>query len=74
MAERIQLQQATRLLESLGPENTLARGYAIVNTDDGVILREAGDVQTGDTLHVRLHRGSVEGTVTQVNASVDSTE
>jgi exodeoxyribonuclease VII large subunit len=67
------VQQALRLLESLGPENTLARGYAIVNTGDGVILREAGDVQTGDTLQVRLHRGSVEGTVTQVNESIDST-
>jgi exonuclease VII large subunit len=51
----------------------LARGYAIVNTGDGVILREAGDVQRGDTLQVRLHRGSVEGTVTQINESIDST-
>ena len=73
ISERANLQQAVRLLESLGPENTLARGYAIVNTGDGVILREAGDVQRGDTLQVRLHRGSVEGTVTLVNDSVDST-
>jgi exodeoxyribonuclease VII large subunit len=73
ISERANLQQAVRLLESLGPENTLARGYAIVNTDDGAILRKAGDVKTGDTLQVRLHRGSVEGTVTLVNDSVDST-
>jgi exodeoxyribonuclease VII large subunit len=42
-----------RLL-ALSPATTLARGYAIVQTSDGGVVRSAEEVQPGDLLTIRL--------------------
>ena len=67
-AEQSSLTQAKRLLETLGPENTLSRGYAIVQTSSGKrIVRDACTVTAGDRLTLRLHRGSLETTIDRVD-------
>ena len=65
---------AARSLQSLSPLATLDRGYAIVTGPDGQILRSASDTSLGDTLSVRLSRGSVIADVTAVAEDDDSGE
>ena len=48
----------------MGPEGTLDRGYAIVTTADGAIVRRAAAVATGDRLSVRVADGSFGAEVT----------
>ena len=73
--EQSNLAQARRLLETLGPENTLSRGYAIVQTSsDERIVRDAGTVTAGDQLTLRLHRGTLETTVNRVDEVAEQPE
>jgi exodeoxyribonuclease VII large subunit len=68
---RLLVRQQTRLesvgaqLRALSPEHTLARGYAIVRTEDKKILRKSVDAQVGQTLEVTLAEGVLNATVTQ---------
>lgn len=50
-------------LHALSPATTLARGYAIVQRDDGAVVRSAGDVGSGDSLRVRFAEDSITATV-----------
>lgn len=65
---------AARSLQSLSPLATLDRGFAIVTGPSGGILRSAADAQPGDSLSVRLSRGSVHADVTSVEKDNDSGE
>jgi exodeoxyribonuclease VII large subunit len=56
-----------KLLTSLGPLATLERGYAIVTTADGQVIRDSGAAQTGDTVSVRLHRGELTTVVSKTS-------
>jgi exodeoxyribonuclease VII large subunit len=61
---RSRLTVATRTLESLSPLATLERGYAIVTLADGKsVVTDAGRVETGDHIGVRLAHGSLSATV-----------
>jgi len=53
-----------KLLASLGPEQTLSRGYAIVKGENGAVIRRATQAKTGDTVRVKLGSGALETTVT----------
>jgi exodeoxyribonuclease VII large subunit len=44
---------------ALSPAATLARGYAIVQTADGVVVRSPDDAPPGDVLRLRLARGDL---------------
>ncbi|MFH1027596.1 MAG: exodeoxyribonuclease VII large subunit, partial [Pseudomonadota bacterium] len=47
-------------LDVLSPLKTLARGYAVaVRADDGRVVTDAGDLDVGGELLVKLHRGRV---------------
>ena len=46
-----------RALDGVSPLATLGRGYAIVQTRDGRVLRRAGDVAIGETIEARLGEG-----------------
>ena len=61
--EQGRLKQYQRLLASLGPENTLSRGYAIVQDAQGNVLRGASQTQQGEQLNIRLASGRVSATV-----------
>lgn len=56
------LEHAHVQLRTLSPEHTLGRGYAIVQTQDGLIVRDAAQIQTGQSLEVTLAKGVVHAT------------
>lgn len=47
-------------LQAAGPEETLRRGYALVRTNEGRLLRDPEQVSAGDELTVRLAAGSLK--------------
>ena len=53
-----------KLLQSLGPEQTLHRGYAIVTDAQGNLLKDAGTRQRGDEISIRLQEGKLIAEVT----------
>ena len=61
LAAQVDLAQAQ--LRALSPENTLARGYAIVRNAQGQIIRQAEQTQVGQPISVTLGKGELEATV-----------
>jgi exodeoxyribonuclease VII large subunit len=53
-------------LHALSPRATLERGYAIVRSDAGDVLRDSSATATGQHLRVALARGSLRATVDEV--------
>jgi len=50
-------------LAHLNPEGVLARGYSIVQNDQGTIVRDAVTLRPADRLHLRFHRGHADAEV-----------
>ena len=58
--ERGRLAAASAVLGALGPEATLARGYAIVRrAEDGAIVRDPAESPPGTRLRLRVARGEL---------------
>jgi exodeoxyribonuclease VII large subunit len=53
----LRLQSLARSLEAVSPLATVARGYAIVQREDGRIVRSVHDAQPGERLDARLQDG-----------------
>ncbi|MBA3351439.1 MAG: exodeoxyribonuclease VII large subunit [Blastocatellia bacterium] len=53
-------------LDALSPLAVLGRGFAIAENEAGLILRDAGQVETSDLIKVRLAAGSLRAKVTSV--------
>ncbi len=53
----LQLQGLARSLEAVSPLATVARGYSILQHDNGRIVRSVDDARTGDALNARLRDG-----------------
>ncbi len=53
-------------LDALSPLAVLGRGYAVVATPDGRVVKLASQVSAGDPVRVRLHEGRLECDVTRV--------
>jgi len=51
-------------VRALSPAATLDRGYAVVQTADGHVVRDPAEVSTGDDLRVRVARGELTANVT----------
>ena len=60
---RSELKNLSGLLHSLGPQAVLDRGYAVVSSADGVLVRDSGEVRVGDDLEIRVAKGSFGVTV-----------
>lgn len=58
-----ELSHTVARLRGLSPSATLARGYAIVQTPDGHVVRSATEAGAGDALRVRLGDGALDVTV-----------
>jgi exodeoxyribonuclease VII large subunit len=57
-------------LKALSPLNVLARGYALVYAENGILLRSTDETAPGRTIRARL----ASGTLTAQVATTDSTE
>lgn len=55
--EALHLRGLARSLEAVSPLATVARGYAILQHDDGRVVRSIGDADGGDRLDARLSDG-----------------
>ncbi|HPI49392.1 MAG TPA: exodeoxyribonuclease VII large subunit [Hyphomonadaceae bacterium] len=53
------LREQSRVLDSVSYERVLARGFALVTTDDGALVRSAGAIADGDKLKLRFADGEV---------------
>lgn len=51
-------------VRALSPAGTLARGYAVVQTADGRVVRSPADVSDGDQIRLRVDGGAIAATVT----------
>jgi exodeoxyribonuclease VII large subunit len=60
---RERLQPLVRTLNAVSPLATLDRGYAIVSTEDGAILRNAADALPGMLIEARLATGKIRAKV-----------
>jgi len=56
---------AGRALHSVSPLATLGRGYSILSTPEGQVIRDAAQVQVNDRLEARLGKGKLFCTVVQ---------
>jgi exodeoxyribonuclease VII large subunit len=63
-AQRLGLAAAS--LDALSPLGVLQRGYAIAQTPDGGLLRDAASLSIGDSVHVRLAKGKLTAEVTDI--------
>ena len=69
LADRRQrLQLALRALDAVSPLAVLGRGYALVSTADGQLLRDTRSIALGDAITVRLAQGQLTATVTALPA------
>ncbi|MFZ9353932.1 MAG: exodeoxyribonuclease VII large subunit [Candidatus Nanopelagicales bacterium] len=50
-------------LRTLSPLSTLARGFALVQKNDGKLVRKESDVNSGDLLKIRLEKDSLQAEV-----------
>ena len=65
---RSRVSELERALGAFGPQATLERGYSILlRSDDRRVVRDAGDVRTGERLHARLARGALDLDVMATN-------
>jgi exodeoxyribonuclease VII large subunit len=55
----LRLHGLARSLEAVSPLATVARGYAILQRDDGRIVRSVDDARAGDVLDARLRDGTL---------------
>jgi exodeoxyribonuclease VII large subunit len=60
------LQQHALLLNAVSPLQTLGRGYAILQTESAVIVRDSHDVKKGDLLSARIGHGQLNLIVEKV--------
>jgi exodeoxyribonuclease VII large subunit len=56
-------------LRSLGPEQTLSRGYAIIQDEHGAIVRDSNSLNPGQALQAKFAQGSAEIKVCKVNSN-----
>jgi len=64
---RHRLNAATQTLRALDPHTVLERGYAIVRTPEGGIVKNALDLNIGDQLDVELGQGGLQVRVLQAH-------
>jgi exodeoxyribonuclease VII large subunit len=62
---RLRLGGLRARFEAIGPQATLARGYAIVQKSAGALVRSTSDVGAGDAVRIRVTDGEFGATVSE---------
>lgn len=57
--QRTTLESMGEFFSAVGLDSTLARGFAIVSSDEGAVIKSVGQVAAGDELSIRLADGTV---------------
>ncbi len=61
--EKKELKGVRDHLRSLSPQSTMDRGYAVVQLEDGSIVRDASKAKAGTRLRIRMAKGETSATV-----------
>ena len=69
---RQHLQQQRVLLQALSPQRLLQRGFALVLSPEGHIVRSVQQLKRGDRLHLELADGRIDAEVHQVHPQPSS--
>ena len=72
--DALQLRGLARSLEAVSPLATIARGYSILQRDDGAVVRSTGDVAAGDRIRARLVDGQLRLRVVDVDGAAGAVE
>ncbi len=64
-AKRARLAEVAARLHALSPLAVLDRGFALVKTSSGTLVRDAGKLAAGDLVDIRLARGQIRARVEQ---------
>ena len=62
--QRFRFQSLVMRAEAVSPLAVMTRGYAIVTTDDGQLLRSSAATAPGKHIAIRLQEGRLQATVT----------
>jgi exodeoxyribonuclease VII large subunit len=65
---REQVRGRTLQLEALSPERTIGRGYAVLQTDSGLVVRSIQQVVIGESLDITVRDGAVRSRAESVRA------
>ena len=57
-------------LDALSPLKVLTRGYAMVQTGQGSVVRSVQQLKENQSIHITFHDGTVDATVTHVKENV----
>lgn len=68
--QRNRLQLQVGKLHALSPLATLERGYSITQSHNGKVIKDAEQIDIGQTLITKLQRGTVESKVTKIVANL----
>ncbi|MDO9387702.1 MAG: exodeoxyribonuclease VII large subunit [Thiobacillus sp.] len=60
---QLNLARLASSLAHLNPQGVLARGYSIVQREDGSVVQDAATLDAGDAIGIRFHRGQARATV-----------
>jgi exodeoxyribonuclease VII large subunit len=60
------VQELAQNLQHLNPQNVLERGYSLVQTEDGSVVRNSAELNTGDKLQLTFSQGGADAAVTRV--------
>ncbi|CAN1488079.1 XseA Exonuclease VII, large subunit [Candidatus Nanopelagicaceae bacterium] len=63
--EKKELKGVRDHLRSLSPQSTMDRGYAVVQFEDGSIVRDASKAKAGTRLRIRVAKGETSATVNE---------
>ena len=63
---RIKFSRLAGKLDALSPLKVIARGYALVSSDNGIV-KSVENISIGDSLKVELSDGTFNATVTEIN-------
>ena len=63
MQRQLTLARLGSSLDHLSPDGVLARGYSIVQMENGTVVQDAATLQSGNNIKIQLHRGQVRATV-----------
>jgi exodeoxyribonuclease VII large subunit len=69
-----QWQAAQARLKALNPLTILARGYALVRDEQGIVIRDSRQVRPGQGLEIRLARGEIKAQVKGLSGILSTDE
>jgi exodeoxyribonuclease VII large subunit len=70
-SQRVRLGALATHLRAFDPQHVLARGYALVRDEQGVVIRDAATLAAGQSLAISFGRGDADVTVVASRSAVD---